>query len=126
MTKKNKYDSSWNQGNEILWNEKYGEWEKRDWEEWLNTNLSFPFQVERKNDEEDAYFTDIADREPFRLGHKMTVLGIEMEDDLYGVIVKVRERRRIGYVPLIDTEVVSRDNENFWTVREYAAWFANR
>jgi hypothetical protein len=126
MTKKNKYDSSWNQGNEILWNEKYEEWEKRDWEEWLNTNLSFPFRVERKNDEEDAYFTDIADREPFRLGHKMNVLGIEMEDDLYGVIVKVREGRRIGYVPLVDTEVVSRDNENFWPVREYAVWFANR
>ncbi len=57
MTKKNKYDSSWNQGKEILWNEKYEEWEKRDWEEWLNTNLSFPFQVERKNDEEDAKST---------------------------------------------------------------------
>ncbi len=41
-------------------------------------------------------------------------------------MLKVREGRRIGYVPLIDTEVVSRDDENFWTVREYAVWFANR
>ncbi|MFC1836292.1 calcium-binding protein, partial [Thermodesulfobacteriota bacterium] len=123
---KKKYDSSWDRRNEKLWNKKNEEWKKRDWEEWLNTNLSFPFQVERKNDKEDAYFTDIADREPFRLGHKMTVLGIEMEDDFYGVIVKVREGRRIGYVPLIDTEVVSRDDENFLPVRKYAVWFANR
>ena len=65
MSSKKKYNSSWYRGNERLCNKKNKE-RKRDWEQWLNTSLSFPFQVERKNDEEDAYFTDIADREPFR------------------------------------------------------------
>lgn len=31
-----------------------------------------------------------------------------------------------GYVPLCDLEVTSRKDRNFWPVREYAVWFANR
>jgi hypothetical protein len=27
-------------------------------------------------DDDDAYFTDIADHQPFRLGHEMKVIGI--------------------------------------------------
>ncbi len=58
----------------------------------------------------------------------MTVLAMDddYEDDLYGVFVEVREGDNIGYVPLADTEVTSRDDLNFWPVREYAVWFANR
>ena len=44
----------------------------------------------------------------------------------YGVIVQVREGRRKGYVPLCDFEVTSREDRNFWPVREYVIWFANR
>jgi hypothetical protein len=77
-------------------------------------------------DEDDAYFTDIADHELFRLGHEMKVIGIGQEDDLYGIILKVREGRRVGYVPLCDVEVVDKKDPNFWPVREYVVWFANR
>jgi hypothetical protein len=58
----------------------------------------------------------------------MTVLSMddEYEDDLRGVFVEVREGDYIGYVPLADTEVVSRNNENFWPAREFAVWCANR
>lgn len=57
----------------------------------------------------------------------MKVVGIEPEeDDLCGVIVQVREGRRKAYVPLCDLEVTSRDDSNFWPVREYVVWFANR
>ncbi len=77
-------------------------------------------------DEDDAYFTDIADREPFRLGHVMKVIGIEMEDDLSGVILKVREGRKVGYVPLCDVEVLDKDDPNYWPIREYVVWFANQ
>ncbi len=128
MSGKKKYDSSWDKGNEKLWERKYREWEKRHWIDWFKRHLSFPFDVERKEDTGDAYFSDVARNQPFRLGHRMTVLSMdgEYEDDLYGVFVEVREGDFVGHVPLADTEVVSRDDKNFWPVREYAVWFANR
>ena len=93
----------------------------------MKENLTFPFTVERMEDEDDAYFTDIAKHQPFRLGHNMKVIGVEPEeDDLYGVIDQVKEGRRKGYVPLCDLEVTVRDDRNFWPVREYVVWFANR
>jgi len=133
MTKN--YDSSWDleenddgnlPGDEDAFGKIYAEWIKRSWEPWLRSNIKFPFPVERMEDEDDAYFTDIAKSEPFRLGHVMEAIDIEMEDDHYGVILKVREGNRVGYVPLCDVEVTSKENRNFWPVREYVVWFANR
>ena len=130
-----KYDSSWDliEGdhgnlpeNEEAYDRKYEEWLLRSWDTWLNEKLNFPFFVKRMEDEDDAYFTDIADQQPFRLGHEMKVIGIEQEDDLYGIILKVKEGRRVGYVPLCDVEVIDKDDPNFWPVREYVVWFANR
>jgi hypothetical protein len=129
------YDSSWDleeneegnlPGDEDAFDKIYSVWEKRSWGPWLRNNLNFPFPVERIEDEDDAYFTDIAKSDPFRLGHVMEVIDIEMEDDHYGVILKVREGKRVGHVPLCDVEVTSKENENFWPVREYVVWFANR
>ncbi len=60
------------------------------------------------------------------VGHTMEALGIEDEDDLYGVIIKVRERKRVAHVPLCDVEVKPKIDKNFWFVREYVVWFANR
>jgi hypothetical protein len=78
-------------------------------------------------DEDDAYFTDIAKHKPFRLGHIMEIISIELEeDDLCGVIVQAKEGKRTGQIPLCDLEVTSRDDRNFWPVREYVVWFANR
>lgn len=132
---KKQYDSSWDlneseDGNlpddEDAFDRIYAKWEKRDWLPWLKNQLSFPFEVERKEDNDGAYFTDAAEKEPFRLGHKMKVTDIELEDDHYGIIVKVHEGRKVGHVPLCDVEVTSRENENFWPVREYVVWFANQ
>lgn len=106
--------------------QKYLEWEKRDWMKWLKENLTFPFMVERKEDDDDAYFTDVATHKPFRLGHRMNVIALGSEDDFYGIIVKVRESRRIGYVPLCDVEVTPKNDKNYWQVKEYVVWFANR
>jgi hypothetical protein len=130
------YDTSWDliesdEGylpvDEDAFERKYLEWQTRDWALWLKENLTFPFTVERMEDEDDAYFTDIAKHQPFRLGHSMKVIGVEPEeDDRNGVIVQVKEGRRKGYVPLCDLEVTVRDDRNFWPVREYVVWFANR
>jgi hypothetical protein len=72
------------------------------------------------------YFTDAAEYEPFRLGHEMKVISLDMEDGLYGVIMKVREGRRVGSVPLCDVEVIDKEDPNYWPVREYVVWFANQ
>ncbi|MBI5555554.1 MAG: hypothetical protein HY920_06880 [Elusimicrobia bacterium] len=112
--------------NEGAFTKKYQEWENRDWRKWLEKNLVFPFIVERKEDDDDAYFTDIAKHAPFRLGHKMKVLKVILEDDFYGIIVKVREKGRVGSVSLCDVEVTPKADQNFGFVREYVVWFANR
>ena len=135
MSAKDEYDSSWDlveskKGNlpksEEAWDKKYVEWEKRNWVKWLTENLTFPFMVERKEDDDDAYFTDIAQDEPFRLGHRMNVIALGSDDDLYGINVKVKENRRIGHVPLCDVEVTPKNDKNYWPVKEYVVWFANR
>ena len=56
----------------------------------------------------------------------MEALGIELEDDMAGIILKVREGKRVGHVPLCDVEVKPKTDKNFWPVREYVVWFANR
>ncbi len=126
MTKLANYDSSWDKGNERLWDKKYRQWEKRDWIDWLGSILTFPFEVVRKEDMDEAPFRKIDRSEPFRVGHTMKVLELVEEDDMYGIIIKVREGRRTAYLPLCDMEVTSRDDRNFWPVREYVVWFANR
>jgi len=89
--------------------------------------LSFPFEVKREEDDDDAYFTDIAKHEPFRLGHVMMAIGLESENTNWdGIYITVKEGREIGHVPLCDVEVTSKEDINYWPVREYVVWFANR
>jgi len=122
---KENYDSSWDlAGNEEAYDNKFSEWRKRSWEDWLQANLQYPFVVKRIDDED--YFSTSLSKEPFSIGHEMRVVGIDMEDEHYGIIVKVKEGRRVGAVPLCDVEVTFKENVNYWPVREYAMWFANR
>ena len=121
----NRYDSSWDEGNEEAWDKIYDKWEDRDWESWLTNNLSFPFLAIRREDERD-FRPDYNNKDPFTIDHTFKVEGIELEDDWYGFIAQVKEGRRKGYVPLCDIEVTSKDNTNYWPVREYVVWFANR
>ena len=56
----------------------------------------------------------------------------DFEADFDGVIVEVRgdRRRRCkegkGCLPLQDLEVRPKDNPNYWPVREFVVWYANR
>ena len=131
----NNYDSSWDliksekgnrPKNKKLYEQKYDEWMERDWLEWLNENLTFPFLAKREEDVDDAYFTDIAKHEPFRLGHIMEVISIDSEHSLHGIIVEVKEESRKGLVPLWQLEVTDKNCVNFWAVREYVVWDANK
>ena len=123
---KSDYDSSWDVNNEDLFDEKYSEWEERGWEDWLEDNVKFPFMVTRKEDMSVNPFSETDTNKPFKVGNTMKVVAIEDEDESYGLIMKVREGRKTGYVPLSDLEVTPKDDPNFWYVREYVVWYANR
>jgi hypothetical protein len=126
MVKSDSYDSAWDRGgHEDAWNKKYLEWQSREWVGWLSEHLSFPFLADRT---EDFNGEDLVIQEQglFGAGHSMKVLLISEEEDTHGIIVKAREGRRIGYVPLCELEVTPRKNKNYWPVREYVVWFANR
>ncbi|MCF7971172.1 MAG: calcium-binding protein [Methylococcaceae bacterium] len=125
MVNKIPYDSSWDEGNESSWDTKYELWEERDWESWLEDQLTFPFEIIRREDFDSDIFSSNKNKD-FGIGHIMTALAIDYDDETYGIIVKVKENRKTGYIPLADLEVTQRENENFWPVREYVVWFANQ
>ena len=78
-------------------------------------------------DEDDAYFSDVADGEPFRLGNTMEVVGVSSEEEPRdGTMARVREVKRRSWVPLADLEVTSKQDPNYWAVREYVVRFANQ
>ena len=119
------YDSSWDRRSGKKLDQKFDEWAKRDWRPWLQEHLSFPFEVKRTEDDDEAYFTDIADKEPFRLGHVMKALALADDDPDWGITMKVSEGREIGYIPIVDLQVTSKKDPNYWPIREYAVWFVN-
>ena len=105
---------------------KYEEWEQREWMTWLAENLVFPFQATREEDMDDADLKQGAATRLFQVGHNLEVLGLEVEDETKGVIVKAKAKGQIGQLPLADLEVQPKTDRNYWPVREYSVWFANR
>ena len=106
---------------DVAFEQKMEEWAARDWQQ-----LAFPFTVTREEDDDDAYFKEDVAKATFRLGHKMEVVGLSEEDIDRGIMVRVREKKQAGYVPMCDLEVTPKTDPNFWPVREYVVWFGNR
>jgi hypothetical protein len=69
---------------------------------------------------------EFQERGPLRAGDRLTVLGIEDTDDLYGVIVSCRRGRQRYDFPLADLAAVDESSPNATTIQEYRVWFANR
>jgi hypothetical protein len=113
-------------GSDDAFDQKYAEWQARNWVSWLSANLGCPFKATRVEDDDDAYFQTGAAKCLFRLGHTMEILSVEGEDEMTGVIVQAKEKGQIGQVPLCDLEVKPKTDRNYWPVREYVVWFANR
>ena len=105
--------------------QKIEEWPARDWPQWLAQQLAFPFTVTREEDDDDAYFAQGAAKAPFRLGHKMEVVAWRKRT-WTGASWSRSGKRSAGCVPLCDLEVTPKTDPNFWPVREYVVWFANR
>jgi len=88
------------------------------WEEHLDENLRFPFEAE---------VTEFQERGPLRTGTKVVVTGLaDATDELYGIIVEVKEGRRKPAFPLCDLEATDKKSVNYQLVKDYAIWFANR
>ncbi|WP_419532924.1 calcium-binding protein [Endozoicomonas sp.] len=124
MTINTEYDASWDEGNHVLYDAMLTEWKNRDWYEYLVVNLTFPFPAIRLEDNSGQFSTkrDV----PFGQGHTVEVKDIQMEDDLRGLIVSVKEGREKGHLPLCELEVTAKDHPCYWPLREYVVWFANR
>jgi len=98
-----------------------------DWPKWLCSKLAFPFTVTREEDEDDAYFRSGRSERP-RSGWvtRWRLSAWRRRTWTQGMIVKVKEKNRTGFVPLCDVEVRPKTDKNYWPVREYVVWFANR
>ena len=97
----------------------------RDWVKWLSENLEFPFEVKRVDDgDEYVLYGKSADDEPFRLGHIFKVISIDDLDESYGLILKCREGRRIGHVPLLDLELTDKKQNNYQLINEFLEWYS--
>ena len=105
---------------------KYDEWEQRDWMPWLADNLVFPFKVVRQEDMDDFDSHQGPAGSPFQVGHTMEIVGFDEEDEMMGILVETKEKGQIGHLPLADLEVKPKTDKNYWPVREYVVWFANR
>lgn len=87
------------------------------WEKYLKEKLTFPF---------DAEVSEHQDRGPIRIGERVNVLGIEIVDDSYGIIVSIKTERGHYDFPLCDLEVTPSTSPNYQPLNDYVVWFANR
>ena len=126
------YDGSWNcfpgdpgysEKCEGAFEKKLEEWEFREWLVWLTAALSFPFAALREEEWEKSEENPAG---AFGVGQDLEVLGIEAEDVYGEIIVRVRQANHWGKVPLCELEVTDKANANYWPVREYSTWVANR
>jgi hypothetical protein len=87
------------------------------WEKYLKEKLTFPF---------DAEVSEWQERGPIETGERVSVMGIEMVDDSYGIIVSIKAKHGRYDFPLCDLEAFPETSPNYQPVDDYAVWFANR
>lgn len=87
------------------------------WEDHLSRHLSFPFT---------AKVRELLTRGPLNVGDQVNVHSIELVDDLYGLIAKVRRNRQVYHHPLCDLDAADESSGNYELLHLYAVWYANR
>lgn len=80
----------------------------------LKDNLEFPFLAEVCEYQENDILNE---------GDKVKVFGIQGNEDLYGLIVKVKLGRKKYHFPLYDLSAVDKKSDNHKLIKEYKAAF---
>lgn len=90
----------------------------KDREEWIDlfeATLEFPFEAE---------VCEYQDVSFIQQGDKVKVHGLDLEDDLYGIIVNIRRGRKKYSFPLVDLEPINSGKmKNLFDAYHY--WFCN-
>jgi len=87
------------------------------WEQYLSENLSFPF---------DAEITDNQENAPLQQRDKVRIYNIIGSDDHFGVLVELRSGKKGYEFPLCNLEVKKEKSNNYQIVDDYSVWFSNR
>ncbi len=131
------YDSSWDDdsdGDSALedyddeaFERKMEQWGERNWQKWLKQYVTFPFTAVREEDmDANPFSEEDDDNKPFAVGSKTTVLEFGYDEFHEAMLAHVKQGKDDGWVPLADLEVTPKSDPNYWAVREYVVWFANR
>ena len=84
-----------------------------EWTKYLEKNLSFPF---------DAVVAENQQYGPLDNGNKVKVHRISTEDDLFGIIVKVRFGRKKYHFPLNELKALDKESSNYKLLKDYTRW----
>ncbi len=88
------------------------------WGDYLGQTLTFPFEAE--------VVDTLFERGPIQYGDRLRVLGINMIDDGYGVLVDVKRGRKSYVHPLCDLEATNKRSPNHTPLQLYSLWYGNR
>ena len=86
------------------------------WEEHLDKELQFPFEVEVAETE----------RGGLKLGTKFKLLALDEYDDKYGIFGIGKGEMGSITVPICNLEATDKESENYELLSNYVVWFANR
>lgn len=88
------------------------------WDKHLRQVLKFPFEAE---------VSELLMRGPLRIGDRVRIQEIaDVDDDSYGIIVKLKQGRKTYHFPLCDLQAIDERSSNYQIIQDYAVWFANR
>lgn len=88
------------------------------WDKHLRQVLRFPFE---------AKVSELLIRGPLRVGDRVRVQEIaDVDDDSYGIIVKLKQGRKTYHFPLCDLQAIDEKSSNYQIIQDYAVWFANQ
>jgi hypothetical protein len=87
------------------------------WEKYLETEIKFPIEAEIY--ESQRYIL-------LSTGDSVIIERIELVDDSYGIIVRIRHKRRKFDIPLCDLDATENDPGAHQIISDYRVWFANR
>src|SRR3972149_794018 len=86
------------------------------WQEYLKARLKLPFE---------AVVSEYQERGPLQSGDRVTVVGFEGVEDLYGVLVNIKAGRNSYVFPFCDLKAINEKSTNYTLTDDYAVWYSN-